>query len=72
MDGNTAAAVETEENDGPPECGDPTCAGHIDETTGCCVLCGVEASTPCRACDGYGSHAGECPERALSFAEVAS
>jgi hypothetical protein len=51
-----------EEVEGPTECGDPACGGHVDENTGCCVLCEMEHTSPCRACEGYGFHVGGCPD----------
>ena len=56
MNGPTQAieAVESEEAV-PTECGDPECAGHIDDTTGCCILCGVEHTRPCPDCGAKGT-----------------
>ncbi len=47
----------------PTECGDPTCAGHVDETTGECILCGVDHTSPCPECDCHGFHGRGCSER---------
>jgi hypothetical protein len=70
MSGREARVVEAEveEREGPTECGDPMCDGHIDDTTGCCILCEVEHTAPCPDCGAYGFHAHGCPERDAGYA----
>ena|SRR6185369_5987309 len=44
-----------------PRCDDPNCRGVLD-ADGLCILCGVDHSAPCQACEARGFHVRGCPE----------